>query len=381
MNHPGVSRRWTLIVSLLLVVGFLPMGAAWADPPAGTTVVTGEKFGALYGLYVPEGWNGDLVLYAHGFVPRQWPLELPEPAIRDALLAEGYAVALSSYSDNGWAVSEGLKQTKGLLPVFKAEFGSPSRTYVIGHSMGGLITLRLVEKHPGLFDGALPMCGVLGGAKMEFDQVLHVRTLFDYYYPGVLLPDALHVADATDPMDLYWPALFAMLEDDTEFLWLNIGLVAGLDLPADPDLLFDAILIRLWAQGEIDVLERTKGKSYWGNMDTYYTGTPDDPTLNALADRYESHARGRAYMRIWYETTGRLLVPTLTLHTEIDPLVPLSHGTAYAQKVSSYGLSDNLVQRVSTAFQYGHCEFTVDEELAAFLDLVDWVENGVTPTP
>ena len=133
----------------------------------------------------------------------------------------------------------------------------------MGNSMGGLITLRLVEKHPGLFDGALPTCGVVGGADLVFNQTLHVRTLFDYYYPGVLLPNALHVPDATDPFDVYLPALFAM-SGDASSLWLNIGLIDGLDLPADPGLLFDAILIRLWAQGGIDLLERTKGKKLLG---------------------------------------------------------------------------------------------------------------------
>ena len=380
MRRSGLARL-VIVPTVFFVIAAVAVPALlWADPPAGTTVVTGEKFGALYGIYVPENWNGGLVLYAHGFVPRQWPIELPEPPIRDALLGEGFAVALSSYSDTGWAVSEGHKQTKGLLPIFRQNFGQPSRTYVMGNSMGGLITLRLVEKHPGLFDGALPTCGVVGGADLVFNQVLHMRTLFDYYYPGVLLPDALHVPDATDPIDLYLSALSAMLADGS-FLWLNIGLIDGLDLPADPILLFDAILIRLWAQGGLDVLERTKGKSYWGNMDSYYTGTPDDATLNTLVDRYESHPRGRAYVRIWYETTGELRVPTLTLHNEIDPLVPLSHETAYAARVSAMGLSHNLVQRVSTAYQYGHCAFTVEEELEAFLDLVGWVEDGVVPTP
>jgi pimeloyl-ACP methyl ester carboxylesterase len=365
---------------VFVAAAFASPALLWADPPAGTTVVTGEKFGALYAIYVPENWNGDLVLYAHGFVPRQAPIALPEPPIRDALLGEGFAVALSSYSDTGWAVSEGHKQTKGLLPIFYQNFGKPSRTYVTGNSMGGLITLRLVEKHPGLFDGAMPTCGVLGGADLVFNQTLHVRTLFDYYYPGVLLPDALHVPDATSPFDLYIPALYAMAADASS-LWMNIGLVDGLDLPTDPNLLFDAILIRLWAQGGLDLLERTKGKSYWGNVDFYYTGTPEDAALNALVDRYESHARGRAYLRIWYETTGDLRVPTLTLHNEIDPLVPISHETAYAAKVAAMGLSHNLVQRVTTAAQYGHCAFTVEEELEAFLDLVEWVEDGVVPTP
>ncbi|MGB5550220.1 MAG: alpha/beta hydrolase, partial [Thermoanaerobaculia bacterium] len=103
--------------------------------------------------------------------------------------------------------------------------------------------------------------------------------------------------------------------------------------------------------------------------------------LNSLVDRYESHARGRAYLRIWYETTGELQVPTLTLHNGIDPLVPFIHQAVYAEKVDANGKLHNLVQRVSQAEQYGHCAFTVEEELEAFLDLVDWVEDGVAPTP
>lgn len=393
MNRAGFARS-AIAPTVVFVIAAVTLPALlWADPPPGTTVVTGEKFGALYGIYVPEAWNGDLVLYAHGFVARQHPIALPDPDVpdptygtvaplRDALLGEGFAVALSSYSDNGWAVSEGHKQTKGLLPIFRREFGNPSRIYVTGHSMGGLITLRLVEKHPRMFDGALPMCGVLGGAKLEVDQILHVRTLFDYFYPGVLLEDALHVADAIDPLDVMLPALDAMLADVRPVPgWFEIGLIAGLDLPADPALVFDAILWRLWAQGGMDMLERTKGKSYWGNLDTAYTGSFDDSALNSLVDRYESHARGRAYLRIWYETTGELQVPTLTLHNGIDPLVPFIHQAVYAEKVDANGKLHNLVQRVSQAEQYGHCAFTVEEELEAFLDLVDWVEDGVAPTP
>jgi len=33
--------------------------------------------------------------------------------------------------------------------------------------MGGQIALRLAEEHPGLFDGVVPMCGVVGGALMD----------------------------------------------------------------------------------------------------------------------------------------------------------------------------------------------------------------------
>ena len=301
-----------------------------------------------------------------------------------ALLEEGFALAMSSYSQNGNATEEGYRDTKALLPLFTKEFGRPERVYVTGHSMGGIITLRLIEKHPGLFDGALPLCGVVGGNNLVYDQVSHVRVLFDYFYPGVL-PGPAEMPDVADPFEVLDAGLFAMATDVRPVPgWYEIGLIDGLDLPdlsPDPFAVFDAILWRLWANGAGNLIERTGGKDPWGNIDTYYTGSLDDVTLNAFVDRYSQHPRARAYNRLWYEPTGRLRVPTLTLHNLIDPLVPITHEDEYAERVASRGKSHNLVQRVSSAEVYGHCWFTPDEEITAFLDLVNWVENGVVPTP
>ena len=44
------------------------------------------------------------------------------------------------------------------------------RTYIAGVSMGGHVIGRSLEQYPRFYDGALPMCGVLG------DQ-----ELFDYF--------------------------------------------------------------------------------------------------------------------------------------------------------------------------------------------------------
>ena len=91
--------------------------------------------GARYELFLPEGWNGDLVLYAHGYRNPAAPIALPGgaflDALRDNLLALGYGVAWSSFSENGYAVKDGVTRTRQLRGLFASNFGRPNSTYVI----------------------------------------------------------------------------------------------------------------------------------------------------------------------------------------------------------------------------------------------------------
>jgi hypothetical protein len=59
--------------------------------------------------------------------------------IREGLLARGFAFALSTYSENGFAVKQGIQQTHQLRGLFKAHFGEPKRSYLMGESMGGVV--------------------------------------------------------------------------------------------------------------------------------------------------------------------------------------------------------------------------------------------------
>ena len=43
----------------------------------------------------------------------------------------------------------------------------------------------MAEKYPGQYDGALPMCGPVGGALAELQYVGDARVTFDFYFPGV----------------------------------------------------------------------------------------------------------------------------------------------------------------------------------------------------
>jgi pimeloyl-ACP methyl ester carboxylesterase len=81
------------------------------------------------------------------------------------------------YSENGWAVKDGVQRTHQLLGIFTSKFGQPTRVYISGASMGGLIAIELAEKYPGVITGALPTCAVAGGALWPFDYLANVPAL------------------------------------------------------------------------------------------------------------------------------------------------------------------------------------------------------------
>ena len=66
-----------------------------------TSRLWGVHGGAGYRIEVPENWNGELVVYAHGNRGIGLELTVSFPAIRAYLVANGYAWAASSYSKNG----------------------------------------------------------------------------------------------------------------------------------------------------------------------------------------------------------------------------------------------------------------------------------------
>ena len=167
--------------------------------------------GSTYKAEVPSPWNGTLLLYSHGYRP---PIGPNPPAdtwsnrsVADHLLARGYALAGSSYASNGWAVEDALRDQIDLLDRFEDRFGKPRRTIAWGESMGGMITAGLVERHPRRFDGALPFCGILGGAVGLWNQNLDleyaVKTLLSADpNPAVSVPasqlELVHISN--------WPA-------------------------------------------------------------------------------------------------------------------------------------------------------------------------------
>ncbi|GAB3937671.1 hypothetical protein GCM10027614_16310 [Micromonospora vulcania] len=182
-----------------------------------TTVRQGVRRHAAYIIEVPARWNGDLVLWAHGYRGQGTVLS-PEPpglGLRQRLLDQGYAWASSSYDRNGFDIRSGVLSTKDLADYFGRTVRRPQHTYLTGVSMGGYIIGRSLEQYPGFYDGALPMCGVLG------DQ-----TLMDYFLDYNLVAQTLAGVPA-------YPTPADYLTNAVPRIQVGLGL-AGLT-PTGPD--------------------------------------------------------------------------------------------------------------------------------------------------
>lgn len=340
--------------------------------------------GSTYQILVPPNWNGDLAIYAHGFVDPDAadPLTPNEEALVAALATTGHAVALSSFSEQGLAVKDGAQRTKQLRGVFVSRVGRPERTYLVGGSLGGLIGVNLAERFPQHYDGALALCGMVGGSQAQVDYVAHVRVLFDALYPGVL-PGGLFENPGLTPGQVASLVTSAVAANPAGAAVLAnvMATTFGTPVPASsPAELVQSIITALTfdIRAFSDVLERTHGHSPFGNAEVWYAGSPDDQTLNASVARYEARPDAVEYLEHHYEPTGELDIPILTLHNALDPAVPVLHEARLASAAAGTGSSTHLVQQTASE-TYGHCAFSEGEVLGAFGSLVTWVRTGVAP--
>ena len=350
--------------------------------PAQVSGVTGE--GALYAMYVPSNWNGSLVLWAHGYNSPSDPLTLfysHFEGIRTGLLDGGYAVALSSYSENGWAVVDGAARTHQLVGLFTARFQRPARVYLIGRSMGSLVATKLAETHPAQYDGIVAYCAFLGGAQMFVDHVFNTRLLFDLYYPGVLPGDPLD-PPPVNPGTMLALAQAAMVADASKMHSIATAMAAiGMPLTAVPGssyntTLMGSILTALGyaINGYSELAMRGHGQIPFDNWDTDYV----IPAVEAGIPRYHGNPDAMNFMQQAYQPSGRLRIPMVALDIMWDNVTPLFHKDAYQVLVDAEGASD-LLFRTAVVPEYRHCPSTSAPVLNAFQLLVDWVENGVHP--
>ena len=120
--------------------------------------ISGELDGVLFDILHPEKWKGDLLIYNHGLIFEHLPPSTYLEPSREpftTLLDNGWLLAASSYRRNGLIVGDAVDDVLQLIEHLRERFGRPKNTFFIGESMGGAITLRLLEDHPGRFQGAL----------------------------------------------------------------------------------------------------------------------------------------------------------------------------------------------------------------------------------
>src|SRR5262249_18932930 len=121
-------------------------------------------------------------------------LDSGSPVTAGWLLGHGYALAGSSYATTGWAIQQALPDQIATLDAFGQAFGAPARTIAWGHSLGGIITAGLIQRYPGRFTAALPMCGVLAGGVAAWNAALDAAFAFQQ-----LIAPSVQVVHITDP--------------------------------------------------------------------------------------------------------------------------------------------------------------------------------------
>ncbi|GAB3380232.1 hypothetical protein [Lysobacter fragariae] len=341
-----------------------PAAAAMAAPMSKTgNVDSGVLQGAPYRIDVPADWNGELVMFLHGYEPVGVPR--PDPWPRDAfaeqMLAKGYAVAGSGYATQGWAVAEAVADNQRLREHFIAGHGEPRRSWLVGISMGGQIVLASAEAYPDEYAGALSMCGVNAPAYELFTQgALAPLVAFEVLFPRVLPQAPGGLADPSLPPMVDPAVIEAALHGNEAKAKL---LAQRFDILRED--LAGALMLQYVALRE--VATRAGGFPV-DNRDYVYTGFGDDAAFNAAARRYTGDAKAMDYLQRNAPLTGRVATPVVLLSNRDDPTVPARFGARYTQRVREAGAERLLT--VLPRVGKGHCALTPQDVDGAFATML-----------
>jgi pimeloyl-ACP methyl ester carboxylesterase len=399
-----IKRAIALVSTALVLVGFTPTTApharladieplpcpalSWREGNPSFEALPdaraffGRSDGGLYRIEIPERWNGDLVLFAHGFRgtggPNGTTLTVGNHPIREHLIEEGYAWAASSYRCNGYVPGQGLEDTMELIGLFMARNGgrAPSRTYLTGTSMGGHVTLLGLHEYPTSFAGGLAMCPA-GPALFDFFAAVgaaaEVITGVQFTQDGLaeqmasmanILGSPLAYTERGRQLASVQIEIsggrrpFAMEGLESRFL-ANIsgGALAGITTPSNR---------AVDTRGFIYDIEPGLGVSA-ATLNLRARRVTGDPAFRGPESPYEE-------LRPF---DGEIERPLLTMHGTGDLFVPIFLQRVLKDAVHAAGRDHLLVQRIYRI--PGHCAFSQQEMIRAFDDLVAWVTTGMRP--
>jgi pimeloyl-ACP methyl ester carboxylesterase len=336
--------------------------------------------GADYRIAVPVGWNGGLVIFAHGYQyegsgPGQ---AFPEP-LDNYLEHHHYAWASSGYRSKGYRPDLFLLDLLALRAHFIERFGQPRWTMIHGESMGGHITIASLELHPEIYQGGLIECGVIDGVGLV--DWLRAYTAAAEYFSGLPLletrrPEFDTLANNDFPKLMGTPGHYT--ERGQRFDSVVKHLMGG-DLP-----------LRL--EGMVERYSKNLGprepapgtaQVFASYADTRRVEYEIDPGLGVDAAKLNRDVvrvlpePGVAPNPVYAEPTGKIRVPVMALHETADFRVPFRLQQNYRRRTEKAGTSGLLVQRAIRAT--GHCGFGNGERKAAFEDLVAWMEHDAKP--
>ncbi|MGW4557568.1 tannase/feruloyl esterase family alpha/beta hydrolase [Streptomyces sp. NPDC004365] len=295
----------------LQIDGYFPDGSH-------TNTTHGWNHDAQFVIRLPDHWNGGLVVTGAPGTRRQYATDT---AISDRVLAQGYAYAATDKGNSGAdfyrdgnhpgdAVDEWNRRTTQLTLAAKrvvaAHYGrAPRRTYMTGISNGGYLTRWQLEHRPELYDGGVDWEGALWTTEG----------------PNLLTSLPVTVARALGSArdeDLY-AAGFAR---GSEFLW------------AYHEKAYWGLTQKIY-RAEFDPSYDTScpGASAGSTVEEILAPCRSDAAYDYAARPASVH---RAVARV--ALTGRIGKPLITLHGDLDALLPkATDSDVYARMVARSG--------------------------------------------
>ncbi|MEV5473538.1 tannase/feruloyl esterase family alpha/beta hydrolase [Streptomyces sp. NPDC003328] len=346
----------------LQIDGYFPDGSH-------TNTTHGWNHDAQFVIRLPDHWNGGLVVTGAPGTRRQYATDT---AISDRVLAQGYAYAATDKGNSGAdfyrdgnhpgdAVDEWNRRTTQLTLAAKrvvaAHYGrAPRRTYMTGISNGGYLTRWQLEHRPELYDGGVDWEGALWTTEG----------------PNLLTSLPVTVARALGSArdeDLY-AAGFAR---GSEFLW------------AYHEKAYWGLTQKIY-RAEFDPSYDTScpGASAGSTVEEILAPCRSDAAYDYAARPASVH---RAVARV--ALTGRIGKPLITLHGDLDALLPkATDSDVYARMVARSGRG--ALHRYYSVEGGTHVDGLYDtypDRLrpvlpcyrAAFDALTAWVDRGVRP--
>lgn len=346
---------------------------------------------------IPREWNRRLVVHAHGG-PR-----LGEPQAGDAaedldrfaaVVRAGYAWIGSTYRRGGYGVRRAAADVDASRVAFQARWGRPERTLLHGQSWGGNVAAKLAELHaldddgrPN-YDAVLTTNGVLAGGTRAYGFRADLRAVYQYYCRNHPKPD--------EPQYPLWQGLPLDSTMTRAGLRARVDDCTGIDRPPSrrtPEQaarLADILAVTGIAEKQLvahlawgtfhfrDLVQRhLGGRNPFDNSRTVYRGSRDDDALNGGVERFVADPAAVAALAYDADLSGLIVLPTLNLHVEHDPVVSPSALDAYRRVVEAAGRGHLLAQ-----FRIGGDDHSRPGEaavLAALRALEAWLDTGVKP--
>ena len=336
--------------------------------------------GVVYRIVFPEKWDNKLVMYAHGYnFVGQPPLskEANWYSRMAPFLERGYAVAASDYRQQGFALAEGVDDTELLRQFFYKKYGKPDTTFMVGHSMGGGITLAMLENYDAAYQGGLALCPLSSRPYLQCRKEYEIYATFNGLFPNIITPLA-NIFDVNKPYQAQ--DVRQMVEKATTIRKAIIAKdsVLGVAFAKRFDIKFDDLPFSLFFNENVlrDLAQKCQGNPF-DNTNTVYSGFPNDLEVNEKAERLAATSDPEKVFAK-YDRTGNIGKPVVLVHTIYDQLIPPQYGVTNFENMVHKMNKDKFLTVKYTNGQ-GRCAFTPQQIEKDFDALRLWTNKGKKP--